>query len=130
MESRAATASEPRKLRVLAVDDEPNVVILKQRILRKAGHQVFSATSFQEALNVFNSQDELDVIITDQNEGPGLKGDSFARLLRNDGFRGTILCITGHCETIEDHSVFDLILEKPVNPEELVRVVESVAIRH
>src|SRR5438552_4416556 len=59
-------------LRVLAVEDEPEVLDLVRAMLMYAGHTVVTAASGREALDLF-SREPVDVVITDLGM-PGMTG--------------------------------------------------------
>src|SRR5207302_8483989 len=68
-----ATSAAARRLRVLAVDDEPSVGSMVRRILRPQGHSVVTATSGEEALECLAGE-PFDVMISDVGMGPGMNG--------------------------------------------------------
>lgn len=45
------------KTKILVVDDEPNILMSLEFLLRKKGYEVFIARDGEEALNLFNSQE-------------------------------------------------------------------------
>jgi hypothetical protein len=53
---------------VVVVEDEPSVRIAAERILRRAGHEVLSA-SVSEALSIIESDRSFDLLFTDMNLG-------------------------------------------------------------
>ena len=58
-------------LRVLFVDDEPNILLTLSAILRQKGFDVTTASSVPAALKLINSE-EFEVLISDLNIGePG-----------------------------------------------------------
>jgi EAL domain-containing protein (putative c-di-GMP-specific phosphodiesterase class I)/CheY-like chemotaxis protein len=62
---------------LLLVDDEPNVVASLRRLLRRDGHNILSASSGAEGLEVL-ANNKVDVIISDQRM-PGMTGVEFLR---------------------------------------------------
>src|SRR5579859_3833545 len=58
-----------RRLRVLAVDDEPAMGSMVRRILRREGHSVLTATGGEEALHLL-ALEPFDVVISDVGMGP------------------------------------------------------------
>src|SRR5436309_151598 len=67
-------------LRILAVEDEPDVLDLVRAMLTHAGHAVLTAASGREALTIFN-RESVDLIITDLGM-PGMTGLGLAAELR------------------------------------------------
>src|ERR1700688_4607700 len=47
---------------VVVVEDEPSVRIAAERILRRAGHEVLSASSVSEALSIIESDRSFDLL--------------------------------------------------------------------
>ena len=60
------TADATRRRRVLAVDDEPSVTLLVSRVLQRAGFDVVTAGSGEEALEVAR-RTPPDLLIVDKN---------------------------------------------------------------
>lgn len=111
--------------RVLFVDDEPELAMLGQFLLTRAGLEVTTATSGSAALETFREQDgNFDLVITDQTM-PGLTGDALARTLLDMNPSLPIILCTGYSETIDETSAKALgirtLLMKPVAGETLVR---------
>ena len=82
--------------KLLLVDDDPTLLNLLGRLLRRAGHEVREANGGEEALAAAG-REAFDVIITDVMM-PGLGGYELTRRLRADpAARDTlILIITSH----------------------------------
>ena len=111
--------------KILCVDDEPNVVALKCAILQSAGHTVTTATSAQEAINKLD-QDVYDAVVTDWR-----LGDANGRaIVQAAKARATlpVVVVSGYvAEAFQAaEPLADLYLEKPVNPEELVTIVNEL----
>ena len=69
--------------RILVVEDEPAIQELISYSLRQARHEVFSARSAEQALEIIN--DVLpDLVLLDWML-PGTSGVDFARMLRRSG---------------------------------------------
>ncbi len=111
--------------KILCVDDEPNVVALKCAILQSAGHTVTTATSAQEAIKKLD-QDVYDAVVTDWR-----LGDANGRaIVQAAKARATlpVVVVSGYvAEAFQAaEPLADLYLEKPVNPEELVTIVNEL----
>src|SRR6058998_1946566 len=63
-------------LRILAVEDEPEVLDVLRAMLSKAGHTVFTAASGREALDLFE-REPVDLVLTDLGM-PGMTGLALA----------------------------------------------------
>jgi two-component system response regulator HydG len=111
--------------RVLCVDDETHAAKLKCIILETAGHQATPATSVSEAISLLKSND-YDVIVTDWRLGDhnGREVVVAARKLNDT----PVVVISGYVNEAFQAAdpLADFYLEKPVNPEELISIVNSL----
>ena len=116
--------------RILYVDDDDLVAGIGERTLSAAGHKVTVVTSPDDALMTFRSQpDQFDLVITDFDM-PGMSGLDLARevmIVRPDV--PVILC-AGSSERPSQEMTKETgvreILEKPVGPGELEKVVAGI----
>jgi CheY-like chemotaxis protein len=120
-------------LRVLVVDDEPDARSLMRRVLRHCGATVEAAGSVPEALALVESF-RPDVIVSDVGM-PDQDGYDFMRQVRARYSAKAIpaAALTAFARA-EDRmramrAGFQVHLAKPVNPEELVAVVATLAAR-
>lgn len=94
----------PNARSILAVDDDPIILMNTAALLEDLGHRVFEAGSGQEALDELARRPEIDLLITD-HAMPGMTGSELidaARALRPDlsvilatGFSGEEVVRTG-----------------------------------
>jgi PAS domain S-box-containing protein len=105
-------------LRILAVEDEPDVADLLRAMLTHAGHTVLSAASGREALAVFG-REGVDLVITDLGM-PGMTGLALARELRRRR-QVPIVLLTGWAEELDRDATpdVDVVLAKPFSRERL-----------
>src|SRR5207244_9368897 len=68
------------RLRILAVEDEPEVLDVLRAMLSAAGHTVFTAASGREALELFDHE-TVDLVLTDLGM-PGMTGLALAEQLK------------------------------------------------
>jgi two-component system response regulator HydG len=111
--------------RILCIDDEPHVVTLKCQILEAAGHQVTMAISAREAIEKLE-QFEYDAVVTDWRLGDG---DGRAIVLAAKSHATVpVVVVSGYVTEAFQAAepLADLYLEKPVNPEELVTIVNEL----
>jgi PAS domain S-box-containing protein len=66
-------ASSIGSLRIIAVDDDPLVLLSTAEMLRELGHQVTEVNSAVQALQILKSEEEFDLLIADQAM-PGMTG--------------------------------------------------------
>ncbi|MFZ1135802.1 MAG: response regulator [Candidatus Korobacteraceae bacterium] len=111
--------------RILCVDDEQHAAKLKCIILETAGHHATPATSAREAVALLESN-PYDVIVTDWRLGDADGRDIVvaARKLTDT----PVVVISGYVNEAfqAPDPLADFYLEKPVNPEELIRVVNDL----
>jgi len=111
--------------RILCVDDEPNVVTLKCRILEAAGHNVTASTSAQDAIQKLE-HDTYDAVVTDWRLGDHV-GRAVVQAAKNHATLPVVVVSGYVAEAFQAaEPLADLYLEKPVNPEELVTIVNEL----
>jgi DNA-binding response OmpR family regulator len=111
--------------RILLVEDNPDVLVLFEEILRIAGYQVYTGETFQAAQDLL-ALGEYDLLITDGRLPDGT-GVALADKAKEKGI--VALIVTGFLDAlhrgspgIEDHYT---ILQKPLTPNELLAAVGS-----
>ncbi|HET7462500.1 MAG TPA: PAS domain S-box protein [Longimicrobium sp.] len=126
----------PPPLRVLVVDDEAAVRRVVARYLGRRGHVVHEAAEGGQALAMLEEagDDGYDVILSDLRM-PGLGGDQLLARLRDraDGMDRRLVFLTGDTASEDAERILRgsdvLVLEKPVDLEELARILERVTAR-
>jgi PAS domain S-box-containing protein len=106
-------------LRVLAVEDEPEVLDVIRAMLTAAGHTVVSAASGREALELFE-REPVDVVVTDLGM-PGMTGLALAQELKRRRPVPVVL-LTGWADELDTEATphIDVLLAKPITRERLV----------
>jgi DNA-binding response OmpR family regulator len=111
--------------RILCVDDELHAANLKCIILEAAGHQAIPATTAHDAISLMETKD-FDVVITDWRLGDASGRDIVvaARKLT----LAPVVVISGYVNEAFQAAdpLADYYLEKPVNPEELISLVNDL----
>lgn len=111
--------------RILCVDDEPTVVNLKCKILESAGHTVATATSAHDAIEKLK-QAEYDAVVTDWRLGDDI-GRAVVQAAKSHSTTPVVVVSGYVAEAFQAaEPLADLYLEKPVNPEELVTIVNEL----
>ncbi len=110
---------------ILCVDDEPDATELKCAILRAAGHQVTSATSAREAIEKLQ-QSTYDAIVTDWRLGDA-DGRAVVQAAKTHSATPVVV-VSGYVSEAFQAAepLADLYLEKPVDPAELVTIVNEL----
>lgn len=124
-----AAADRAVGLRVLVAEDQPDVRVLIQRVLERAGHQVLLAVDGTEALAMADRHGAaLDVVITDYDM-PGLRGDQLALTLRERQRQLPIVLMSGFASEGWPRELVDAahtaLLEKPFSPDSLLRAIHD-----
>jgi PAS domain S-box-containing protein len=109
-------------LRILAVEDEPEVLDLVRAMLTHAGHSVLGAASGREAITLF-AKDAIDLVITDLGMS-GMTGLALAEHLKAQRPIPIIL-MTGWAEDLDDTATagVDVVLAKPFTREKLFEAI-------
>ncbi|HVO78559.1 MAG TPA: response regulator [Candidatus Bathyarchaeia archaeon] len=107
------------------MDDEPHAARLKCIILETAGHSATPATSVREAVSLLEAA-PYDLVVTDWRLGADTGRDVVlaARKLANT----PVVVISGYVNEAfhAPDPLADYYLEKPVNPEELISIVNDL----
>ncbi|HEX8501882.1 MAG TPA: response regulator [Pyrinomonadaceae bacterium] len=120
----------PESLRVLVVDDAPDVTEMIALMMSYAGYRVATAFSATEALDAARTQ-HFDAVISDIGM-PGMSGYQLAEALRAlPAYRSTpLIAVTGFT-MYEDRerarsAGFDDFLNKPISPGALLEAVKRL----
>lgn len=116
--------------RILVVDDDPEVRLAVEIILRRQGHEVAVAGDGREGLKKFNAHD-YDLVVTDMLM-PELDGIEMIQAIRHTNLATKILAMSGakvmgNTELLGMAAVLgaDKILKKPFSPDQLIDSVNS-----
>lgn len=114
--------------RILVVDDESRMRKLVGDFLRKSGYEVLEAGDGEEALEVYDSNRDIALIILDVMM-PKLDGYEVTRRIREDS-KVPIIMLTAKSEERDELQGFDLGIDeyvtKPFSPKTLVARVEAI----
>ena len=103
-------------LRILIVDDEPNILEVGSAYLRCDGHTVATAASGREALEKFR-RNRFDLVVLDRVM-PEMSGDQTARFIKQLNPDIPVIMLTGFGALIEvtgsQPQAIDVVLSKPV----------------
>jgi CheY-like chemotaxis protein len=113
---------------LLVVDDDQDVLDTIKTFLEPSGHAITTANCGLPALDILDSNQELDLMITDVVM-PGLIGFSLARMARTRRPWLKILYLSGGGENAqvcrEQGSLLGKLLNKPISALDLRREVED-----
>ncbi|HEC22984.1 MAG TPA: response regulator [Chloroflexi bacterium] len=126
--------------KILIVDDDPDMVLATRLCLEGAGHEVIEAANGTEALEKIRAE-RPDLIILDVMMDTTTEGFQLALTLRSPDPRSEyaefrdipILILTAIHTTApvrfspdEDYLPVDDFIDKPIDPDELVKKVEAL----
>ncbi len=116
-------------LRILVVDDDVLVCMGTVDMLEDLGHSVTEANSGQAALEIINSGQDFDLVITD-HAMPGMSGADLARSLLSANPAQPIILASGYAE-LPDGAVIGSLsrLVKPFTQEQLGLAISTVISR-
>ncbi|WP_426131289.1 PAS domain S-box protein [Pararhizobium sp. PWRC1-1] len=119
-------STRSHSLKILAVDDDPLILMNTVLMLEDLGHEVKEATSAQAALDLFTSNGGFDLVVTDHSM-PGMTGSDLARQLRQFQPDLPIVLASGYTD-LPPGSVQELVrLTKPYTEDQLRNAIEEVS---
>ena len=122
-------AIAPVPLKILVIDDEPNVRTLLADLLRASGHSVSEAANGRDALQRMETDDAWDLVMTDLGM-PDLSGWDVAREIAARETPPPVILVTGWGIQLEDRLLSEsgvaAVVAKPFTIEEVLSAVERV----
>ena len=116
--------------KVLLVDDEPNILLALEFLMKKEGYQVFKAENGEQALQAMANQNP-NIVILDVMM-PGMDGFEVARRIRtNSDYDNTHIVFLTAKGTQNDRfkgyaTGGEIYLTKPFDNEELINTINEV----
>lgn len=115
--------------KLLVVEDDPAVLDIIAETLENAGYRVETASSGKEALDVFEGNTDVDVLVTDIVMSGALQGTQLAQRIRLKSPDMPVVYLSGYAnESVGHHSEVvpeGIYLTKPVDQNSLVKAVEK-----
>ena len=116
-------------LRILLVDDHPQIAAALVELLSAAGHTVQLAVNGSDAWDVIlDHSDDIDLVVTD-HQMPGLTGLELSQLLRQTTYRGGLMIHSSalNAETQASYLALkvDAMVSKSTTARELLAAVEA-----
>ena len=118
-----------KEIKILLVDDEPDIIEIVRYNLEQVGYQIFSASDGLEALKVADK--ELPHLIILDVMMPNLNGiETCEKLRQDDRFLNTIIMfLTARGEDYSFVAAFDVgaddYVTKPINAQELKQKIKN-----
>ena len=111
-------------MRIFILDDQPGLAEMLALSLRTSG---FSAMGFTRPSEALAAIQEADVLVTDYHM-PEMTGLEVARQAYAQGWRGSLLMMSGHVTAIDEpmeHPLLHLVLNKPFSARELIQALPN-----
>ena len=113
-------------LRVLLVEDEPDLRELWSEILQGEGYDIHAVSSVAEAMDWIIREDQPDLAIVDWGLPDG-QGGQVVRELRDRGMVGGVLLSSGMGSQLPDGHGADRVLSKPFRVRDLLQMLTELA---
>jgi CheY-like chemotaxis protein len=115
---------------IIVVDDEPDILQYIREILRHVNYEVITATSGDEAWNLFEEhQPEIDMVLTDVVMPGSIDGLELAARIHQVDPSLPVLFVTGGLSEGDARAVGivekELLVRKPFSPKQLIDLVEA-----
>jgi DNA-binding NtrC family response regulator len=128
------------KLRILVVDDEPDILLGLNAVLRAQSHTVKTFDNPSQALKHLTGSEvtPYDLVITDYRMPGGLSGLDLAKGVKEYTRRKTkVFLMTGYdVSSLREFSealtseIVDEIIQKPIPNEKLIAIIEKSFLHH
>ena len=120
--------SEPLKtLKILAIDDETQIVDLIQLMLKEVGYEVLSCSNSEKAVNIIKNED-FDLVLTDLGM-PGISGWEIARTVKKKDPHIPVVLMTGWGAGYEGKDLsaqgVDEVISKPFRLQNILNVLDK-----
>jgi len=116
----AATAGRlPHGLRVLLVEDDAEVRRVVHASLASLACVTHACASAEEALTVLDSEEAVDLLLSDVMLGPGMRGTDLAEVARAQLPGLPVLLVSGYTSGVQDEAAGWELLPKPFGSAEL-----------
>ena len=115
---------------VLVVEDDPEVRVTTQAILKRIGYSVVEAENATKALGIIGERNDIDIVFSDVVMPGGMSGFDLAKQLSESGMHQKILLTSGYPDQMIKSSDYEdsnvKIIQKPYSRAELAAALESV----
>ena len=125
MLSEASNNDPANAQKILAIEDDPEVLSLYKTFLQKKGYQVLSAAGALEAMDLLTTNPDTRLILLDLNL-PGMSGEEWITWYFQQGKQtpGVVASGKGDILTITKGNNMTAALTKPFHMEELQELIE------
>ncbi|MEE4239934.1 MAG: response regulator [Desulfopila sp.] len=114
--------------KILVVDDEPNQIIIMEKMLDILGYKPISFTNGEEAVNYLRDN-QADLVFLDMMMGDGINGrETYEKILEISPMQKAVI-LSGYCDMSELERARGLgvlsCLEKPVSLQKLGKIIQD-----
>ncbi|HEX7421279.1 MAG TPA: response regulator transcription factor [Thermoanaerobaculia bacterium] len=120
-----ATRQQKQNHKILAIEDDPDVLQLYKSYLQKRGYEVLSASGAMEGINILQANPDTRLILLDLNL-PGMSGEEWIAWYVQQGKQTPVVVASGKGDilTITKGNNMTAALTKPFHMEELQELIE------
>jgi DNA-binding response OmpR family regulator len=120
-----ASANNQNLHKILAIEDDPEVLALYKTFLQKKGYEVLSAAGAVEGMNLLQTNPDTRLILLDLNL-PGMSGEEWIAWYVQQGKQTPVVVASGKGDilTITKGNNMTAALTKPFHMEELQELIE------
>jgi CheY-like chemotaxis protein len=122
------------KIRILVVDDEPDILLGLSALLERQGHYVKTFDKAASALQHLTSEGvQFDLVITDYRMPGGMSGLDLAKRVKKDTRRKTKVFLISAFDISSsrefgealESEIVDEVLRKPIPNDKLIAIIEK-----
>jgi DNA-binding response OmpR family regulator len=125
MENKPETWRQPQLTKILCVDDDPDIISHKRTILERAGYEVMTCFSAEDAVRTME-QVEFDAVVTDWRLGQE-RGRVVVEAAKANPVVPVVVVSGYVAEAFRAaEPMADIYLEKPADPRELVQILSTL----
>jgi two-component system, cell cycle response regulator DivK len=125
METQRTSTMNDNNHKILAIEDDPEVLALYKSYLQKRGYDVLSASGAVEGMNILQDNPDTRLILLDLNL-PGMSGEEWIAWYLQQGKHTPVVVASGKGDilTITKGNNMTAALTKPFHMEELQELIE------
>ncbi len=120
--------SGTRNLKILVIDDEPQIVDLIKLMLKEVGHEVIACSVSEQALDIIKDED-FDLVLTDLGM-PGISGWEIAKAVKEKNQDIPVVLMTGWGAGYEGKDLsgkcIDEVISKPFRLQNILNVINKL----
>ena len=131
MMTEATTQTNAANHKILAIEDDPDVLALYKSYLQKRGYEVLSATGATEGISLLQRNPDTRLILLDLNLPGGMSGEEWIAWYLQQGKQTPVVVASGKGDilTITKGNNMTAALTKPFHMEDLQELLAFVELR-